>query len=145
MNGLVIGFILLELLYDATILLLLGEDSLTMTFSSTFSVLLISRLITGFGIGIGNMIASLYICEISLKFHRLIFESNGRGWRWMAAVASVPPLLQLFGLLFVSETSRFLVKQGDFENAKKVLSKIYPNSPYEFLNKEIEVIHAAIA
>ncbi|CAG8447194.1 7246_t:CDS:10 [Dentiscutata erythropus] len=152
-------------IYLASFLFILG--SLLMAFSSTFPVLLISRLINGFAIGIGNMIASLYICEISPKFHRgelasynillnnfaifiavlvgLIFESNGGGWRWMVAVASIPPLLQLFGLLFIPETPRFLVKQGNFEEAKKVLSKIYPNSPHEFLEKEIEVIRSVVA
>ncbi|KAF0369944.1 general substrate transporter [Gigaspora margarita] len=137
-----------------------------MALSSTFTVLLISRFISGCGIGIGNMIATLYICEISPKFHRgvlvscnmvlsnaaliisiltgILFESNGGGWRWMSAAASVIPLIQLFAVLFIPETPRFLVKKRDFEEARKVLSDIYPNSSNEFLDKEIEAIRSVI-
>ncbi|CAG8775428.1 15308_t:CDS:2 [Gigaspora margarita] len=140
--------------------------SLIMALSSTFTVLLISRFISGCGIGIGNMIATLYICEISPKFHRgvlvscnmvlsnaaliisiltgILFESNGGGWRWMSAAASVIPLIQLFAVLFIPETPRFLVKKRDFEEARKVLSDIYPNSSNEFLDKEIEAIRSVI-
>ncbi|RIB12155.1 general substrate transporter [Gigaspora rosea] len=152
-------------IYVAAAFFIIG--SLLMALSSTFTVLLISRLISGFGIGIGNMIATLYICEISPKFHRgelvtynmvlsnaaiiisvltgLLFESYSGGWRWMSAAASVIPLIQLFALLFIPETPRFLVKKSDFENARKVLSEIYPNSSHEFLDKEIEAIRSVVA
>ncbi|CAG8659801.1 5389_t:CDS:10 [Cetraspora pellucida] len=131
--------------------------SLMMSLSSTTTVLLISRLITGIASGIASMVAPVYISEISPKYHRgqlVIYNvllSNGAtfiailsgmvlvsddGWRWMVAFASVPSLVQLFGLLFVPETPRFLVKHGNFEDARKVLSKIYPDSSQEFLDKD---------
>ncbi|CAG8675117.1 8705_t:CDS:2, partial [Racocetra persica] len=144
----------------------LVAGSLTMSLSSTITIMLISRLISGIASGIASMTAPVYIGEISPKYHRgqlvtfnvllsngatlfavlsgMAFVSDG-GWRWINAIASVPSLLQLFGLLYVPETPRFLVKKGDFENARNVLNIIYPDSSQEFLDKEIEDIHSVVS
>lgn len=49
---------------------------------------------------------------------------NGQsGWRWMFCMVSVPALLFLIGLLFVPESPRWLLKNGQRDLAKDVLER----------------------
>ena len=45
-------------------------------------------------------------------------------WRWMFWVELIPATLFLIGVLFIPESPRFLVAQGEIEKAKKVFEKI---------------------
>jgi sugar porter (SP) family MFS transporter len=50
---------------------------------------------------------------------------NGQqGWRWMFCLVAVPALLFLVGLLFVPESPRWLVKNGQRERALGVLTRL---------------------
>ena len=50
---------------------------------------------------------------------------NGQtGWRYMFAVTAIPSLIFLFGMLFVPESPRWLVKNGKAELARATLASI---------------------
>ncbi len=50
---------------------------------------------------------------------------NGQvGWRWMFGVTAAPSLLFLFGMLFVPESPRWLVKRGEADRAARVLGRV---------------------
>jgi SP family xylose:H+ symportor-like MFS transporter len=50
---------------------------------------------------------------------------NGQfGWRWMFIVVAIPSVLFLVGALFIPESPRWLVKQGNIEAAWRILSRI---------------------
>lgn len=50
---------------------------------------------------------------------------NGQyGWRWMFTLVAAPSLLFLFAALCVPESPRWLVKNGDDEQARAILSRI---------------------
>jgi sugar porter (SP) family MFS transporter len=46
------------------------------------------------------------------------------GWRWMFTAVTVPSLLFFFGMFFVPESPRWLIKNGNSEAAHRVLAKI---------------------
>jgi SP family sugar porter-like MFS transporter len=55
----------------------------------------------------------------------LLHSWNGQSaWRWMFAATTVPSLLFLFGMLFVPESPRWLVRHGQPLEAQRVLARI---------------------
>lgn len=56
---------------------------------------------------------------------QILHSWNGQvGWRWMFAATAVPSLLFLVGALFVPESPRWLVKNGQRDRARAVLTRI---------------------
>jgi len=50
---------------------------------------------------------------------------NGQhGWRWMFCLVAAPATMFLLGLFFVPESPRWLVKNGQRENARKILTRL---------------------
>ncbi|CAG8570120.1 28863_t:CDS:10 [Racocetra persica] len=140
--------------------------ALVLSLAPSYSSLLIGRLIVGIAVGLASMVVPIYISEISPRFYRgrlvtinVLMCTGGQlisyliatafifqhGWRWMFGVSVIPPFLQLLFMPIVPESPRFLVRKGRTEEAKKVLAKIYPGAPREFLNDEIDVIYETIA
>ncbi|CAG8450701.1 15539_t:CDS:10 [Dentiscutata erythropus] len=129
--------------------------ALLLSLAHSYATLLIGRLVVGIAVGLASMVVPIYISEISPRLHRgrlvtinVLMCTGGQlvsylvatgfifqhGWRWMFGVSIIPPFLQLLRI------PRFLVRKGKNAEAKKILAKIYPNAPPEFLNDEIEVI-----
>jgi MFS transporter, SP family, arabinose:H+ symporter len=46
-------------------------------------------------------------------------------WRWMLGVAAIPSLAFFFGLLFIPESPRWLIGDGQREKGRQVLARIY--------------------
>ncbi len=53
-----------------------------------------------------------------------IFMFDIAAWRWMFWVELIPAVLFLCGVLFIPESPRYLVAQGQIEKAKEVFTKI---------------------
>ena len=115
--------------------------------------LILSRLLIGVGVGVVSFISPLYISEISPKekrgqfvsFYQLsitigilfsylinYFCANlAHNWRIMLFMGAVPSLILLFGMLFLSDTPRWLILKGKVDEARKVLEKISKNPELE--------------
>jgi len=60
-------------------------------------------------------------------FINAIFAHAVYNWRWMLFAGVVPGLILFFGMCFMKDTPRWLVKKGKDEEAKKVFSTIEPD------------------
>ncbi|KAF5726391.1 polyol transporter 4 [Tripterygium wilfordii] len=122
-----------------------------MTLAPSFRVLMIGRLLAGVGIGLGGMVAPVYIAEISpteargtLTSFPEIFINFGillgyisnyafsglpvhTNWRIMLAVGILPSVFIGFALFIIPESPRWLVMQNRVEEAKSVLLKTNEN------------------
>ncbi|OWM78641.1 probable polyol transporter 4 [Punica granatum] len=118
-----------------------------MTFANSFAVLMIGRFLAGIGIGLGVMIAPVYIAEISPSINRgsltsfpeifinfgilLGYLSNYLfsglpvhiSWRVMLAVGMLPAIFIALTLFVIPESPRWLVLQNRIEEARVVLLK----------------------
>ncbi|GKV36756.1 hypothetical protein SLEP1_g44850 [Rubroshorea leprosula] len=122
-----------------------------MTVAPSFKILMIGRLLAGVGIGLGVMIAPVYIAEISPTVARgfltsfpeifinvgilLGYVSNYAfsglsvhiNWRIMLAVGILPSVFIGFALFFIPESPRWLVMQNRVDEARLVLLKTNEN------------------
>jgi sugar porter (SP) family MFS transporter len=118
------------------------------------------RIVGGLGIGAASVLSPTYISEIAPPEYRgrftILFQlaivigilvafatdlallgTGKNNWRWMFISEAIPALLFLGLLFFVSRSPRWLVKQGKFEEARKVLSSVNPGNDHERLLDEI--------
>ncbi|MDO5437693.1 MAG: sugar porter family MFS transporter [bacterium] len=126
-------------------------------------LLMISRFIVGFAIGIITFCAPLYLSEISpekirgalvsmfqlaitmgILFSYLsnaFFASFCESWRLMLLIGIFPAALLATGIYFMPDTPRWYVLKGRFEEASNVLSKLQPEAD---VKTEIENIKSLI-
>ncbi|XP_073138994.1 inositol transporter 4-like [Henckelia pumila] len=113
-------------------------------------MIILGRILVGFGVGMASMTAPLYISEASPARIRgamvstnallitggqflaylinLAFTNVPGTWRWMLGVAGVPALVQIFLMMSLPESPRWLYRQGKVDEARAILDKIYPHS-----------------
>lgn len=58
-----------------------------------------------------------------------LLSSMTGGWRWMVGLGTVPGMIQLFILLRLPETPRWLVQETRRDQAKDVLGRVYQSAP----------------
>lgn len=109
--------------------------------------LLASRVVLGVGVGIASSLVPTYLSEIAPAHRRgglaglfqlmvmtgilLAYISNYAladffaGWRWMLGLAALPSAMLFLGALVLPESPRYLVRQGQTEDALVVLCRIY--------------------
>lgn len=127
------------------------------------------RLIMGFGVGIGSLIAPLYISEIAprnirgrltvinslwLTGGQLIAYGCGaglnkvnNGWRILVGLSLIPTTVQFVCFLFLPDTPRFYVMRGDIKKANTVLHQSYTETSDEDINlkiNELQVLNSSI-
>jgi sugar porter (SP) family MFS transporter len=126
---------------------------------------ILARFIGGLAIGVASMTAPLYIAEIApagirgrlvslnqmaivtgiLSSYLVSWMLSGLGvssWRWMFAIAGLPSLLFMLGILFMPESPRWLVKQEQPDPALQILTRV---SGSRNARLELEEIQDAIA
>ncbi|XP_039512627.1 solute carrier family 2 member 13b isoform X2 [Pimephales promelas] len=128
-------------------------------------VLLCGRLTVGLGIGIASMTVPVYIAEVSPSHLRgqlvtinTLFITGGQfvasvvdglfsylphdGWRYMLGLSVVPAVLQFTGFLFLPESPRWLLQNGETQKARLVLGRIRGGAnveeEYESIRRSIE-------
>lgn len=122
-------------------------SSLAMAFAADRDVFIVSRFVAGIGVGMASMLSPMYIAEIApAKWRGRLVAINqlnivlgilitnlvnyslrnygDDAWRIMFGLGAVPSVLFLVGLLVLPESPRWLVQNGKFEEAYKVLIKI---------------------
>lgn len=69
-----------------------------------------------------------------------IFMFDIAAWRWMFWVELIPSVLFLIGVLFIPESPRYLVAQGQIKKAEKVFTKISSDNT----NEQIEAVKKSL-
>ncbi len=111
------------------------------------SVLVVGRLVVGFGVGVASVAAPLYAAEHAPARWRGRFVStyqlaitigiflaylvdqlltSGDLWRLMLGVSAVPAVLLVLVLIPMPDTPRWLVRVGRNDDASKALHKVRP-------------------
>eukprot|EP00922_Rhytidocystis_sp_ex-Travisia-forbesii_P025961 GHVS01038061.1.p1 GENE.GHVS01038061.1~~GHVS01038061.1.p1 ORF type:complete len:811 (+),score=73.03 GHVS01038061.1:148-2433(+) len=111
--------------------------SLVLFFAHGFGSLLIGRLFVGAGIGIGFVMFSTYISEIAPADRRgqlvtcqEVAQCAGVNtftpdrWRALLAAPGVVALIQMFGILFLPESPRWLISRGRTADAQDVIRRL---------------------
>ncbi|KAI6684812.1 hypothetical protein NL676_030725 [Syzygium grande] len=101
----------------------------------------IGRLLNGVGIGIVCYVVPVYIAEITPKsirgaftalnqfllccgFSLIYFLGTIVSWRILAFIGCIPCVLQIFGLFFIPESPRWLVKVGQEKEFEATLQRL---------------------
>ena len=111
----------------------------------SFMELVIARFIGGLGVGVASVVSPMYITEISPANIRgrlvalnqlaivvgilcsylsnwILLDTGINNWRFMLATESIPSITFLFGLIFIPESPRWLMKNGDEKGALSILN-----------------------
>ncbi|WCJ28146.1 inositol transporter 4 [Euphorbia peplus] len=137
--------------------------AIVMALAPTYKIIILGRFLVGLGVGMASMTAPLYISEVSpARIRGALVSTNGLlitggqflaylinlaftkapgTWRWMLGIAAVPPFLQFFLMLSLPESPRWLYKENKVEEAKKILSRIYPQ---EDVDEEIRALRESV-
>lgn len=122
-------------------------SSLGIAFCSTLTVFVVLRFAAGIGVGMASLLCPMYIAEISpanvrgrnVAINQLtvvigilitnlvnyfLADTGPDAWRWMFGLGVVPSLIFLFGVIWLPESPRWLMKDGQTERARKVLLKL---------------------
>ena len=125
-------------------------------------ILVVGRLVTGFGIGFASVIAPLYAAEMAPQRIRgrivstyqlaitfgiflayLVSDiADSAEWRTMFLLAAVPGVLLIIGVMIVPESARWFVKMGRKDDARKSLAKV--TEPAE-VDSELADVEAQVA
>lgn len=137
--------------------------SLVLALATSYAMLVIGRLVVGFGVGIASMIIPVYVSEVAPKSFRgrlatlntlvitfgqvmayvvnIIHSETESGWRYMFGIGAIPAFIQLIVMPFMPESPRFMIAKNEIALAKSTLQKIYGSSvSNEFIDNEIESI-----
>src|SRR6266699_2374933 len=145
--------------------LLFALSSVGAALATTVTLFSVARLLGGLAIGLASVLTPVYIAEISPSKNRGTLVSlnqlaivigilaaylvNWRlsrlgdaSWRWMLAVAAVPSLAFLLGLLAIPESPRWLISTGRRREGGGVLARIFGEQAAQ---EQIEAVEQAVA
>ena len=133
--------------------------------SYTIAQMAVGRLIVGFGVGSAAMVVPMYIAEIaptrvcgrmiglnnmSITGGQVISYGIGaafahvtHGWRYMVGLGAVPAIILACILPLCPESPRQLIYHGKFEEATRVIQRIYKKASPEQVNAKVALIAAA--
>jgi sugar porter (SP) family MFS transporter len=124
--------------------------ALVEAFAPNPTVLVVGRLIVGFGVGVASVAAPLYASEMAPTRLRgrfvsgyqfgitfgiflayLVDEllSSGDAWRAMLGVSAVPALLLVLLILPSSDTPRWYLSKGRTDDAERAVERVRPDDP----------------
>lgn len=118
------------------------------------------RIILGVGVGFSSTLVPMYLSEIAPYEHRGALSSLNQlmitigilvaylvnamlanaasGWRWMLGLAVVPASALLAGMLFLPESPRWLMKNGQGETAVAILRRLRGEKDIEWEINQIQ-------
>ncbi len=122
--------------------------------ADSFSTFIIYRLIGGVAVGAASVLSTMYISEIAPPKFRgrlavtfqlaivmgilvaffsdyLLLNIGENNWRWMFISEAIPALAFFILLFTVSKSPRWLVKNGQQDQARIVIEKVNNNSDVE--------------
>jgi sugar porter (SP) family MFS transporter len=122
---------------------------------------IVFRIIGGIAIGGASVLSPMYISEISPAEYRgrltltfqmsivvgilaafaadlALIDTGINNWRWMFASGAAPALIFFVLLFMVGRSPRWLVKTGNYAEAKDVLESLNPQTDIEVMVDEIK-------
>ncbi len=108
--------------------------------ATSFPLFIGFRMLSGVAVGAAALVCPMYVAEISpasmrgrmVSFYQLsivigillaylsnylLLNTGDNNWRWMFSSQSAPSLLFFFGLFFVAESPRWLIRKGRNDEA----------------------------
>ncbi len=127
--------------------LLLAFSSVASALSTQLAAFFIYRVIGGLGVGMASILSPMYIAEVAPEKHRgafvtinqltivigmllaylinyLLLRFGEDSWRYMLGAMGIPSLLFFLGMLFVPESPRWLLRNGQTEKADSIFYRI---------------------
>src|SRR3954466_7698452 len=148
-----------KLIIAAGVIFTIG--SIIAALSPTVGVLLAARFVLGIAVGGAALVVPLYLSEIAPTEIRGAISSlnqlmivggilvaylvnavlaSSEAWRVMVGLAVVPSLVLLVGMIWMPETPRFLVHDGEEDEARDVLDEVRDDEEPEQELREIREI-----
>ncbi|XP_057744714.1 sugar carrier protein C-like [Arachis stenosperma] len=117
-------------------------------FAQKVWMLIVGRMLLGFGIGCANQSVPIYVSEVAPYKYRgalnMMFQlaitigifvanvlnyffakmKNGEGWRYSLGFAAVPAVMIIIGAIFLPDSPSSLIERGKDDKAKQELIKI---------------------
>jgi sugar porter (SP) family MFS transporter len=129
--------------------------------ANDITTFVIFRIIGGLGVGGASVLSPMYISEIAPAEQRgrftitfqlaivlgilfaflsdyLLIDIGENNWRWMFISEGLPGLVFFVLLFFVSKSPRWLVKNHNIEEARKVIQEVNPKADVDKLIEEIK-------
>ncbi|GME83056.1 unnamed protein product [Ambrosiozyma monospora] len=128
--------------------------------SQTVWTMIVGRFVMGFGVGIGSLIAPLYISEMAPPRFRgrmvvvnclcitggqLVAYAIGagldkvhNGWRIIVGISMIPPVIQFVSFFFLPDTPRFLISKNKVERASAILHRVHPTASPELIEMKVQ-------
>ncbi|KAJ6981774.1 hypothetical protein NC653_025009 [Populus alba x Populus x berolinensis] len=112
-------------------------------------MLIIGRILLGFGVGFGNEAVPLFLSEIAPVERRIFFANlvnygtskmHPYGWRVSLGLAGVPAVFLFIGSIVITETPTSLIERGNETAGQSTLRKI---RGVDNVSSEFEQIKAA--
>ena len=150
-----------KIIFVTAVIFFIGSIMCALSFSPV--MLMVSRFIVGFAIGIITFSSPLYLSEISpekirgalvsmfqlaitmgILFSYLsnaLFAHFYPSWRMMLLIGVVPALVLAIGIYFLPDTPRWYVLKGRFNEARVTLAKLQPEID---IDAEVESIKKLI-
>jgi len=140
-------------------------SSLGIALSKGLVFFVIMRFAAGIGVGMASMLCPMYIAEISPAAVRgrnvainqltvvlgilitnlcnyFLADTGVDAWRWMFGLGVIPSAIFLIGVIWLPESPRWLMKAGQPEKAKSVLSRI---GAATFVDTTLKAIEKSLA
>jgi SP family galactose:H+ symporter-like MFS transporter len=139
--------------------IIFGVGAIVCAAATSPVILIVGRIVVGFGIGLSSGTVPVYISEVSPADARgwqvSLFQlaitvgilaaymvdyafAAIQGWRWMFGLAVVPAVIFGLGMLFLPESPRWLASRGDRDKARAMLARIRGTQDVSAELQEIE-------
>ncbi len=125
-------------------------SSLIVAFAGNIIVFIIGRVLAGVAVGFAILVAPVYIAELApakkrgwlVSFNQLLIviglsaayfsnyfivkaiDDPSVNWRWMLGVEAIPSVVYFILILFIPESPRWLIINGQYAKAKAIMLKI---------------------
>lgn len=139
-------------------------SSIGIAMSSGLTFFVVMRFAAGIGVGMASMLCPMYIAEVSpaevrgrnVAINQLtvvigilvtnlvnyfLADTGPDAWRWMFGLGTVPSVIFLVGVIWLPESPRWLLKDGQEAKAKQVLNKIGSSS---FVDTTLQAINKSL-
>ena len=140
--------------------LLFAIGAIGASFAANIGGIILFRFIIGIAIGVASYTAPLYISEISppemrgalVSLNQLMITCGivvsylvdyalslgANEWRWMFALGAIPAIILIVGMIFLSESPRWLVSRNKLKEARAALSRVIPSESIETEMRSIQ-------